>query len=186
VVSGEYELKSAISYCFRSPIANTTAEYMATGVLETRSVLLVNDVLDERETYARTLRAYGYQVVEAATSVAAYQIAITRRTDIVVTDVRLTGSMTGLELTRHLRILARTATVLVIVLTDVSLPQDAELSQGRGEQGSRESSVGGCATAKNRASFIDGCAPGQSAPTPGLEIMRPPVIPARGPEGRNS
>jgi len=71
---------------------------MATGVLETPSVLLVNDALDERETYARTLRAYGYQVVEAATSIAAYQIAITRRTDTVVTEVRLTGSMTGVFL----------------------------------------------------------------------------------------
>ena len=101
---------------------------MATGVLETRSVLLVNDALDERETYARTLRAYGYQVVEAPTSVAAYRIAITRRTDIVVTDVRLTGFMTGLELTRRLRIHARTTTVPVIVLTDVSRPQDAELA----------------------------------------------------------
>jgi CheY-like chemotaxis protein len=77
---------------------------MATGVLETPSVLLVNGALDEREPYARTLRAYGCQVREAAMSVAAYQIAITRQTDIVVTDVRLTGSMTGLELTRRLRI----------------------------------------------------------------------------------
>ena len=101
---------------------------MATGGLQTPSVLLVNDALDERETYARTLRAYGYRVVNAATSVAAYQIAITRRTDIVVTDVRLTGSMTGLELTRRLRIHARTATVPVIVLTDASRPHDAELA----------------------------------------------------------
>jgi DNA-binding response OmpR family regulator len=101
---------------------------MTTGVLQTPAVLLVNDAVDERETYARTLRAYGYQVVKAATSVAAYQIAITKRTDIVVTDVRLTGSMTGLELTRRLRTHARTATVPVIVLTDVSRPQDAEVA----------------------------------------------------------
>jgi DNA-binding response OmpR family regulator len=36
--------------------------------------------------------------------------------------------MTGLELTRRLRIHARTTTVPVIVLTDVSRPQDAELA----------------------------------------------------------
>ena len=52
----------------------------------------------------RANEARGYQVMKAATSVAAFQIAITKRTDIVVTDVRLTGSMTGLELTRRLRI----------------------------------------------------------------------------------
>jgi hypothetical protein len=32
---------------------------MATRVSLTPSVLLVNDALDEREMYARTLRAYG-------------------------------------------------------------------------------------------------------------------------------
>jgi hypothetical protein len=37
---------------------------------------LVNDAVDEREPYARTLRAYGCQVVKAATSVAGYQIPL--------------------------------------------------------------------------------------------------------------
>jgi len=101
---------------------------MATGVLQTPSVLLVNDALDERETYARTLRAYGDQVVKAPTSLEAYQIAISGRADIVVTDVQITGSMTGLELTRRLRIHAGTTTVPVIVLADVSRPQDTDLA----------------------------------------------------------
>jgi CheY-like chemotaxis protein len=101
---------------------------MATGVLQTPSVLLVNDALDERETYARTLRAYGDQVVKAPTSLEAYQIAISGRTDIVVTDVHITGSMTGLELTRRLRVHAGTTTVPVIVLADVSRPQDTDLA----------------------------------------------------------
>jgi CheY-like chemotaxis protein len=101
---------------------------MATGVPQTPSVLLVNDAPEERELYARTLRAYGYQVMKAPTSVAAYQIAISGRVDIVVTDVHITGSMTGLELTRRLRIHAGTTTVPVIVLADVSRPRDAELA----------------------------------------------------------
>ena len=37
------------------------------------SVLVVDNVPGERDLYARTLRAYGYRVVHAATSVAAYQ-----------------------------------------------------------------------------------------------------------------
>jgi CheY-like chemotaxis protein len=101
---------------------------MATGVLRTLSVLLVNDAVEDSNPYARTLRAYGYQVVKAATSVSAFQIAISKPTDIVVTDVRITGSMTGLELTRRLRLHPRTATVPIIVLTDGSRPQDAELA----------------------------------------------------------
>jgi len=89
---------------------------------------LVNEALDEHDVYARTLRAYGYRVVKAPTSGAAHLIAITRSTDIVVMDVRITGSMSGLELTRRLRTHIRTTTVPIIVLTDVSRPQDADLA----------------------------------------------------------
>ena len=101
---------------------------MVSRVLRTSSVLLVNEALDEHDLYARTLRAYGYRVVKAPTSGAAHLIAITRPTDIVVTDVHITGSMSGLELTRRLRTHTRTTTVPIIVLTDVSRPQDADLA----------------------------------------------------------
>ncbi len=101
---------------------------MATRALLTPSVLLVNDALDERELYARTLRGSGYQAIEAATFIAAYQIATTSRIDIVATDVRIGGSISGLELTRRLRNNERTSTVPIIVLTDVSRPQDGDVA----------------------------------------------------------
>jgi two-component system cell cycle response regulator DivK len=102
---------------------------MATRVRLTPSVLVVNDALDEREMYARTLRASGYQAIEAATFTAAYQIATTNKLDIVVTDVRIAGSISGgLELTRRLRNDARTSTVPIIVLTNVSRPQDGDIA----------------------------------------------------------
>jgi CheY-like chemotaxis protein len=84
--------------------------------------------VDERGVYARSLRACGYRVVYAATTVLAYQIATTRPTDVVVTDGHCAGSMSGLELTRRLRVHTRTTTVPIIVLTSVTRPQDAELS----------------------------------------------------------
>jgi CheY-like chemotaxis protein len=71
---------------------------MATRVLLTPSVLLVNDALDEREMC--TLRAVGYRAIQADNSTAAYQIAATHPPDVVVTDVRISGSISGLELTR--------------------------------------------------------------------------------------
>jgi len=101
---------------------------MANRPLLTPSVLLVNDELDEREMYARILRASGYQAIEAATVIAAYEIATTRRIDIVATDVRIGGSVRGLELTRRLRINERTSTVPIIVLTDASRPQDGDVA----------------------------------------------------------
>ena len=101
---------------------------MVSRGLGTSSVLLVNEALDEHDLYARTLRAYGYRVVRAPTSGAAHLIAITRPTDIVVTDVYITGSISGLELTRRLRTHTRTTTLPIIVLADVARPQDADLA----------------------------------------------------------
>lgn len=78
--------------------------------------------------YARILRASGYRAIEAATFLAAFQLATTSRIDIVATDVRIGGSISGLELTRRLRNNARTSTVPIIVLTDVSRPHDGNVA----------------------------------------------------------
>ena len=82
---------------------------MATQPLLTPSVLLVSDARDERKMNARILRASGYQTGEAATVIAAYRIAITRRIDIVTTDVHIGRSISGFELTRRLRHNERTS-----------------------------------------------------------------------------
>jgi CheY-like chemotaxis protein len=101
---------------------------MATRDLRTPSILLVSNSVDERYVYTRALRAAGYRVVLAETTLLAYQIATTRPTDLVLTDVRCAGSMTGLELTRRLRTHTRTSTVPIIVITSETRRQDAELS----------------------------------------------------------
>src|SRR4030095_14100529 len=101
---------------------------MATRELRMPSILFVSPSVEEREVYTRALRASDYRVVNAATTVLAYQIAITRPTDIVVTDGHGAGTMSGLELTRRLRIHARTTTVPIIVITSETRRQDGELS----------------------------------------------------------
>src|SRR4030095_15127417 len=65
--------------------------------------------------------------INAATTVLAYQIAITRPTDIVITERHCTGSMTGLELTRRLRIHTRTTTVPIIVITSETRRRDGRV-----------------------------------------------------------
>lgn len=94
----------------------------------TPSILLVSNPVEERKVYARALRAGGYRVVTAATTFMAYEIATTRSTDMVVTDGHCAGSMSGLELTRRLRIDTRTRTVPIIVLTSEMRRQDGEVS----------------------------------------------------------
>src|SRR4030095_9110747 len=64
---------------------------MATRAPRPPSILLVSNSVDERELYARSLRGKGYRVVNAATTVMAYQIATTRPTDMVVTDGHSAG-----------------------------------------------------------------------------------------------
>ena len=103
------------------------AECMARAQ-RTPSILLVSNSVGERQVYARALRAGGYRVVTAATTVMAYEIATTRSTDMVVTDGHCAGSMSGLELTRRLRIDTRTRTVPIIVLTSEMRRQDGEVS----------------------------------------------------------
>lgn len=109
-------------------VVNHGTECMATRAVRRPSILLVSNPVGERQVYARALRAEGYRVVTAATTVAAYEIATTRSTDIVVTDGHCAGSMSGLELTRRLRIDARTRTVPIIVLTTEIRRQDGAMS----------------------------------------------------------
>lgn len=116
---------------------------MASRILLTPSVLVVNDALDEREMYARTLRASGYRAIEAATFTAALQVATTEKLDIVVTDVRIAGSIGGLELTRRLRNDVRTSTVAIIVLTNVSRPRDGDIALKAGADAFLEKPVPG-------------------------------------------
>ena len=78
--------------------------------------------------YARTLRACGYCAVIAGTSADAYDIATSTPIDLIVTDLHITRSMSGLELTRRLRINAHLTSAPIIVLTRSSRPQDGELA----------------------------------------------------------
>jgi CheY-like chemotaxis protein len=118
-------------------------ECMATRGLRTPFVLLLNDMLEERELYAHTLRAAGHRVIIPEDSGAAYQIATTRPPDIVVTDVRITGSISGLELARRLRSNQRTSTVRIIVLTTVSRPYDSDVALKAGADTFLEKPVSG-------------------------------------------
>jgi two-component system, chemotaxis family, chemotaxis protein CheY len=130
---------------------------MATRALRPPSILLVSNSVDEREGYARSLRAWGYRVVNAATTVLAYQIATTRPTDMVVTDGHCAGSMSGLELTRRLRIHTRTTTVPVIVLTSVTRRHDGDLSIKAGADMFLERPVSGDVLREHVARLLGAC-----------------------------
>jgi DNA-binding response OmpR family regulator len=130
---------------------------MATRDLRPPSILLVSNSVGEREVYTRALRAAGYRVVNAATTVLAYQIAITQPTDIVVTDGHCAGSMSGLELTRRLRIHTRTTTVPIIVITSETRRQDGELSIKAGADMFLEKPVSGAVLREHVVRLLVAC-----------------------------
>jgi two-component system, chemotaxis family, chemotaxis protein CheY len=130
---------------------------MATRNLRTPTILLMSNSVNERDVYTRALRASGYSVVNAATTVLAYQIAIARPTDIVVTDGHCAGSMSGLELTRRLRTHTRTATVPIIVITSEMRRQDGELSIKAGASMFLERPVSGEVLREHVARLLVAC-----------------------------
>jgi two-component system, chemotaxis family, chemotaxis protein CheY len=143
---------------------------MATQNLGTPSILLVSNTAGEREVYTRALRAAGYRVVDAATTVLAYQLAITRPVDIIVTDGHCAGSMSGLELTRRLRIHAQTTTVPILVITSETRHQDGDLSMKAGANMFLERPVSGDVLREHvvRLLVLSGRLPRQLSPTRGL------------------
>lgn len=67
-----------------------------------RTILVVEDALEEREAEVTTLRALGYIVETAADGGQAVKQALKHTPDVVVMDVSL-PFMTGIEATRHIR-----------------------------------------------------------------------------------
>jgi CheY-like chemotaxis protein len=80
-------------------------------------VLLIDDSTDEREMYALHLEACGFQIMQAATALGGFEMAVGYFPDVVVTDVAMPGSEDGFSLVKRLKDDARTARTPVIVLT---------------------------------------------------------------------
>lgn len=67
-----------------------------------RSILIVDDEAVVRAYLVRALRLQGYEVVEARDGPSAWELALERSYDLVITDNRMPG-MSGKELTRRVR-----------------------------------------------------------------------------------
>jgi CheY-like chemotaxis protein len=67
-----------------------------------RSILIVDDEAVVRAYIVRALRMQGYDVVEARDGPSAWELALEKPFDLVITDNRMPG-MSGKELTRRVR-----------------------------------------------------------------------------------
>jgi len=87
------------------------------------NVLLVEDNANVRRSMALLLEREGHTVVEAATTVAALPLATSSPIDVVVTDVRVEGEKSGIELLKALK--TRDGDLEVVLVTAFGTIDDA-------------------------------------------------------------
>lgn len=79
-----------------------------------QTILVVEDEFLIRFMLADSLRAKGYQVLEAGNGDEGFDILLSgQAVDLIVTDVRMPGTIDGMELTRRSKSLAPTRPVIV-------------------------------------------------------------------------
>jgi two-component system chemotaxis response regulator CheY len=85
-------------------------------------ILAVDDSPSMRQMVGQTLRAAGYDVIEAADGVEALELARGRVVDLVITDVNM-PNMDGITLVAQLRALPTYRLVPLLLLTTESSPE---------------------------------------------------------------
>ncbi len=95
------------------------------------NILLVEDNEVNRRLAGFLLRSQGYQVREATTAAAAFEMVDKEPPDLIVMDIQLPG-IDGLEATRKLKARSATATIPVIAVTSYAMKGDREKALAAG------------------------------------------------------
>jgi two-component system cell cycle response regulator/two-component system cell cycle response regulator DivK len=96
-----------------------------------KNILLVEDNEVNRRLAGFLLRSHGYEVREATTAVAAFEMVDKERPDLIVMDIQLPG-MDGLQATRQLKEQPSTAEIPVIAVTSYAMKGDREKALAAG------------------------------------------------------
>jgi CheY-like chemotaxis protein len=99
--------------------------YQGNGMSEpnTRYVLVVDDLPEQRDIYRIILEHAGFRVVEADDGETAVRLAQAHLPDVILLDVLLPG-ISGYEVIRRLRADRRTARIRIVVVSAVSSPEN--------------------------------------------------------------
>lgn len=97
-------------------------------------VLTVDDAATMRKMISFTLRAAGYNVLEAADGVHALEVVAKNHVDLVITDVNM-PRMDGIQLTSELRTLERFRATPILLLTTESAPEMKAKGRAAGATG---------------------------------------------------
>ena len=96
-----------------------------------KKILLVEDNEVNRRLAGFLLRSHGYQVREATSAAAAFEMVEKERPDLIVMDIQLPG-MDGLEITRKLKEQPATADIPVVAVTSFAMKGDREKALAAG------------------------------------------------------
>jgi two-component system cell cycle response regulator DivK len=96
-----------------------------------KKILLVEDNEVNRRLARFLLRSHGYEVREATTAAAAFEMVEKERPDLIVMDIQLPG-MDGLEITRRLKQQPATAHIPIVAVTSFAMKGDREKALAAG------------------------------------------------------
>lgn len=99
-----------------------------------KSIISVDDSSTMRRMVAFTLKAAGYDVIEAGDGAEALNLLRTRAVDLVITDINM-PNVNGIELTRRLRQMPAFSRVPIILLTTESDPEKKNEGRAAGATG---------------------------------------------------
>lgn len=80
------------------------------------TILVVEDTLSEMELMNHYLRESGYSVINAVSAKEAFNLAIEKKPDVILTDIVMPG-MSGFELCRNLKKHPATENVPIVICT---------------------------------------------------------------------
>ncbi|WP_440110670.1 response regulator transcription factor [Acidovorax sp. BL-A-41-H1] len=97
-----------------------------------KKILIVEDHLDIRKLLKMTLEFDDFEIHEASTGDAGWELAQELRPDIVLLDVMMPGTLTGLDVCRRIKSDPNTRHTKVIMLTARVQASDREMGMAAG------------------------------------------------------
>jgi CheY-like chemotaxis protein len=93
-----------------------------------KKVLVVDDIEDSRVLVEKILGYRGYEVIGAASGEEAISMAKTQVPDLILMDMRMPGSIDGLEATRCIKAVPELARIPILALTASVRPEDMKIA----------------------------------------------------------
>jgi CheY-like chemotaxis protein len=99
--------------------------------MSSTTVLIVDDIQEQRDIYTAILRHHGYRVVEARSGPEALELVRQHEPGLILLDMMMAG-MDGLEVAEHLKRDEATAAIPIVALTVRGSADDQTQAQALG------------------------------------------------------